>query len=891
MLSGESGIGKTALLEDAIDSAPDLRFISITGFESEIDLGFAAIHQLLAPDAALIGELAPPQRTALRVAFGLEVGPPPDRFLVGLGVLTLLARAAADQPLICIIDDAQWLDLESSHSLTFVARRLYADRIGLIFAVRTPSARAEEFEQLRTLSLRGLPEAAARQLLDSVVEGVLQDHVAERLISETEGNPLALLELTSEFTAGELASRTLALEPLPLSRRLEVHFLRQVRQLGPDAQAMLLLASVDSSGGPAELWTAAAHLGIDPDAAAFSCEASGLLDLSGAIRFRHPLIRSAVYHSVTDMERRRAHAALADAGDTVGDQDRRIWHRAAAVVGPDEGIASELERAADRARARGRYAAWAALLGRAAQLTPDDPHRAQRELAVAEAELTAGNPTTAREVIDQALPRLTDDHTRGLAQRLEGAILFATGRPSEAVPVLAEASRTLASDESLARHTMLEAYEAAIWAGPGETQEMARTVTSFPPPEGEPTVGDSLREGFGARFTVGYDAGVGSLRLAIAALRADDLDPAEGLRWFSLGIIAAGSLWDDRALLDLSVRFVTLARRLGALTALPMALTFRNGADFLAGRLDDVDARADEARDIAVATGNSGLMSDDLARRGRTNAFRGKVDEARAGGMVQIRESVAQGQRGSAGFGQYIVTLAEICAGRYDAALASAQITVDEDYAYITELTLPELVEAAVRVGQHNTAALACATLSDRALASGTDWALGLRGRCLALVSESKSQAEDAYREAIFHLKQSTAAVDLARTHLLFGEWLRRRKRRRDAREQLHVAYDLFSSMGAENFAARTAAELVASGEQVRRQSPKTSHDLTPQEARVAELAAEGLSNNQIATQLFLSPSTVDYHLRKLYRKLNVTSRTQLVRYLFEHASARPTTK
>jgi DNA-binding CsgD family transcriptional regulator len=663
-----------------------------------------------------------------------------------------------------------------------------------------------------------------------------------------------------------------------VGQRLRDRFLRQVRDLPPDAQAFVLLAAADVTGERGWLWRAAVQAGIDPDAAA--ADAAGVLELAGSsVRFRHPLLRSAVYHGATDSERRGAHTALSETAGCEAGLDRRTWHRAAAAIAPDEEIAAELQHAAERASGRGGYAAAAALLRRSAELTPGDGVRAEREVAMADAELRVGHAEQARELVRAAIPRLADDVARGLAKRLNGQIRFAEGSAAEAAAILADASRELAPDARLARDTILEALEAAVWAGPGETREIVSAARDLPAAASPPAVTDLLLEGFCARFTAGYDASVGPLRAAVAALRADDLDPAVGLRWFALGVQAAGSLWDEQAVFDLSDRWVRAARGLGALTVLPVALAFLAISDWLTGRFVDADAQWAEMRDLLAEGRSPRMLGIDSGGYGLLLEYRGHLTEARAAGVAQVHESTARGQRAPADVGRYIVAVADLFGGDYAGASSTALSVVDDNIAFTSEATLPELVEAAARAGHCQAAGAAYETLSKRTLAAGTPWALGVRARCQALLDENGT-AEDAYRESLSQLARSRVTVELARTHLLYGQWLRRAKRRRDARQELRAAQDMFAAMGADRFAELAGTELRATGERARARTPQTSYDLTPQEAHIAGLAAGGASNNEIAAQLFISPSTVDYHLRKVYRKLNVTSRAQLARSL-----------
>ena len=882
VLRGGPGVGKSTLLKYAVAAAPDLRVCGIAGVESEISMEFGGLHQLLVPCLARLDDLPPPQRAALRVAFGQDEGPPPGRFLVGLATLTLLSRAAEEQPLLCIVDDAHWLDPESAQVLGFVARRLYADRVAFIACVGEPAAQ-QVFEQFPTITVDGLPDAEARKLLSSVTGGALSAQAVDRILADTRNNPLALVELGTQYTADQLSGRAGLPEPLPLGQRLQEHFLRQVRSLPPDAQAFALLAAADPGGERDRLWRAAAQAGVDPDAASAETAEAGVLEFPGhSVRFRYPLLRSAVYHGASTVDRRHAHRALSEAGNS----ELRVWHLAAAAIIPDEELAAELQHTAERAGTRGGYAARAALLRRSADLTPDDARRAEREVALAEARLMAGDPVGAQNVLSGALPRLTNKTARGQAQRLEGAIRFAQGHAAEAARILASASQALADDDRMARDTMLMALQAAIWAGPAQTREIARAARVFPRvPEASASVGDLLLEGYSARFTLGYQAAVQPFRAAVAALLADDLDPVLCLRWFALGTAAAGSLWDDQATIDLSDRWVKMARAAGAFTTLPVALTFNAVSESMAGHFREADTRWALMLEALTVSSSPGVLGVNSGSSGLLLAYRGQLTEARATGLAQVRESAARGQGGPADIGRYIVAVADLFGGDYAAAMSYAQTVIEDDPAYTAEAALPELIQAAVRAGDYEAAATAHKTLSERALAAGTPWALGLRARCEALLAEG-ADAEGCYLESISQLKRCRMAVDLARAHLLYGQWLRRAKRRRDARQELRTAHDMFAAMGADRLAEWAAAELRASGERARARSPETAVDLTPQEVRVADLAGAGASDSEIAAQLFISPSTVDYHLRKVFRKLNVTSRTQLASRLLSGPAA-----
>jgi DNA-binding CsgD family transcriptional regulator len=878
VIRGAPGVGKTALLGYAADAAPDMGICGVIGIESEIDLEFAGLHELLIPFIRDIEDLPGPQHQAMRVAFGMDEGPPPDRFLVGLAALTLLARAAEDRPVLCLIDDAQWLDIESAHVLAFVARRLYADRVGMVVVLDEPAA-ADTFEQFPEVRVGGLPAAEAGQLLRSVAGAPVEDRVLDRILADTDCNPLALMEIGTEFTPDELANWASRPEPVPLSRRLVDRFSRHVRDLDPDTQAFLLLAAVGVACDRPPLWHAARRGGIDADAAAANAESAGLVELSASsVRFRHPLIRSAVYHGAADQDRRRAHLLLAEA--TSGqDPDLQAWHNGAAATGPDEGVASELEHAAGRAQARGGYAARAALLRRSVELTPDDGRQARRQLALADAELRGGHPDTARDLADTALGRLADPVARAAGERLQGEILFVLGDPAESAKALADAARTLGPDRAVGRETMAMAMWASVWAGPAQTRDIAAAAAICPhQPRSEASVADLLLEGYEARFTAGYGTAVAPLRAAISALRSADFEP-ETLGLYSMGAVAAGSLWDADGLLDITANHVRAGRARGALISLPVALGLRAIADWLVGRLADAQDRWTEMREIIAASRSRPVLGVDSRGEGLVLVYTGRVAAAKAAGAAQMRESTARGQGGVADIGRSIAAIADMCDRDYDSACSAATIVADHDPAFTAEAILPELIEAACRSDRRQEALKAFSILSERTLAAGTPWALGVRSRCAALI-ENGDRAEDAYREAISQLQRSPARVELARSHLLYGQWLRRAKRRREARDQLRAACDMFDAMGAEAFTDIASAELSATGERARARTPETTFDLTPQEARIAGLAAEGGTNNEIAAELFVSPRTVEYHLGKVFRKLGVTTRAQLARRL-----------
>jgi DNA-binding CsgD family transcriptional regulator len=874
VLRGGHGVGKTTLVDYAVGAASGFRISAIAGVESDINLPYGAVHQLLIPFLPLVDDLAVPQRQALQAAFGLATGPPPERFLVGLACLTLLSRAAADQPVLCAVDDAQWIDAESALALGFVARRLYADRLGMILTVGDADEPAA-LKQLPTIDVGGLPEDVAADLLRSVAGMPLERQVVDRVVADTERNPLALAEVGSHFTAAELAARAYLPEPMPLGRQLQERYLRRVRRLPADVQEFLLLLAADASGDRSRVRDAAAAAGIDADGAESAAEAAELTEASGNwVRFRYPLIRAAVYHGASDASRRRAHHWLGEAAGRRRDADWQVWHRAAAADEPGESLAADLQAAAKRAKDRGACFATAALLRRSVALTPDDGVRARREVGLARAELVIGHAGMAQEMARNALPRVPDDAARGRAKVVIGEALFAQGRDAEAADVLADAAVALAANPAASADALLAALGAAMWTGSAKIDKIA-LVTPPSPPAASLRVSDLLLAGYQARFTNGYEAAAATLRAAVDALRADDLDLVASLRWFELGAVAAGSLWDDQALIDIAGRWVRVARRLGAVTLLPLALGFLAFADCLTGRLDQAADRWAEMRELMAASQNPSMLGIDSRSEGMLLAYRGEIARARAAGLAQIRESTARGQGLFADIGRTIVAIADLRAGQCEAAVDAALPVVQDNPPFMAETILPELIEAAVRSDNQDVALSAFATLEERTRAAGTPWALGVRARCQALLDDG-SDTEAAYIEAISQLERSHAAVDLARAHLQYGQWLRRAKRRREARQQLRTAEDMFHAMGAAPFAEQARSELRATGERARARSPETEFDLTPQESRVANLAAGGLTNSEIAEQLFISPSTVEYHLGKVFRKLGVRSRTEL---------------
>jgi DNA-binding CsgD family transcriptional regulator len=875
VVRGEPGIGKTALLEYAADTAQDFRVARAEGVESEMELPFAALHQLCARMLDRLDQLPAPQRDALGVAFGLRAGSAPDRFLVGLAVLSLLSDVATSQPLLCLIDDAQWLDQASAQVVAFVARRLDAESVAMIFGTRD-SGFTGNLVGLPELMLTGLLDADARALLASVLPGRLDELVRDRIIAESRGNPLALLELPHGATAAELAGGFDVAGPLPVTGRIEQMFLRRIAPLPAETQLLLLLAAAEPVGDPALLWRAAGNLGIGTDAAA-PAEAGGLLALAARVTFRHPLVRSAVYQAAPADDRRRAHEAIAQVTDPGTDPDRRAWHRAQAAAGPNEDVAAELERSAGRAQARGGLAAAAAFLERSARLTPDPGRQAQRALAGAQAKYQAGAFNAALELLATSQSGPLDALQSARADLLRGQIEFASRRGSDAPPLLLKAAESLERlDERLARDTYLEALFAAVVAGRlalgGGSREVAEAARAAPPAPRPPRPPDLLLDGLVLVITEGYPAGAPVLKEAVSAFSRADAYVEEGLRWLWQVCHGAGLLWDYDSWDMLSARQAQLARDAGALTALPFALITRAGVHLFAGEFTVAASLVAEVESVTEATGSTIAPYGPLALA----AFRGRQAEAADLIEAGTKDAERRGEGEGLTFIQWATAVLFNGLARYGDALAPAQLATEDSPADLfTHWALPELIEAATRSGAPDRAVAALRRLSAIAQASGTDWALGVEARSRALVSEDES-AETHYREALDRLGRTRLRVELGRAHLLYGEWLRRQNRRIDARQELHTAHQMFAAMGAGGFSERAARELRATGERVRKPVAGTPAQLTGREAQIARLASEGLTNPEIAAQLFMSPRTVEYHLGKVFLKLAISSRNQL---------------
>jgi DNA-binding NarL/FixJ family response regulator len=874
VVRGEAGVGKTALLRYCARQASGFRVARIAGVESEMELPFAGLHQLCAPVLGRLGALPEPQQVALGVALGLSSGPAPDRFLVGLAALGLLAEVAAERPLLCLVDDAQWLDGASGQVLGFVARRLLAESVAIVFGLRDPT-RGRELSGLPELRLAGLPENDARALLATVIPGRLDERVRDRLIAETRGNPLAILELPRGLAATQLPGAFGLAGAHALSGRIEESFLRRLEALPEETRLLLLVAAAEPVDDPLLVWRAAERLGIGLSAATAD-ETEGLLVIGEHVAFLHPLVRSAVYRSASLGERRAVHRTLAQVTDAEVDADRRAWHLAAAAPAPDEEVAFELERSAGRAQARGGLAAAAAFLRRSVALTRDPARRVDRALAAAQASLHAGAFDAALELLATAEAGMPDELQCARVDLLRGQVASATAGTDAPAQLLKAARRLEPLDPDLARETYLDAWGAALFAGRlargGDLLDVSRAARGAPPPTSAPHPSDLLLDGLAALVTEGRPAAAPALKRAVSAFRGDRISVDKGLQWGVLASSAAVELWDFESWDAVITRQMELARDAGALAPLSIAL---NGEGIVVTWRGDFAAAARvilEADAVTEATGTriapyGGLL---LA------ALQGREDEAGALIDATIKDATAGGEGLAVQYAQWTTAILYNGLGRYGDALAAAeQATEVTPELFIAIWALPELIEAAIRSGNADLAPTALERLVESADASATDWGLGIVARSRALLSEREA-AEDCYAEAIDRLSRTRLRVELARAQLLYGEWLRRQGRRTDARTRLRTAHEMLDTIGMKAFAERARRELVATGEKVRKRTVETRDELTPQEQQIARLARDGLSNPEIGARLFLSPRTVEWHLKKVFTKLEISSRMGL---------------
>jgi DNA-binding CsgD family transcriptional regulator len=879
VVRGEAGIGKTALLDYAAGAARDVNLVRVAGVESELELAFAVLHQLCTPILDRLPLLPEPQRGALATAFGLRSGPPPDQFLVGLGVLSLLSEAAEERPLVCLVDDGHFMDRASSQALGFVARRLMAEPVLLVIAVREPGA---ELHGLPDLAVDGLSNEHARELLDLVLRRPVDERVLERFLDEARGNPLALLELPRDYSVADLVDGSHLPVASSLASRIQEVFRRQITELPAGTRLLLRVAAADPVGDPTRVWLAGQRLGVPAEAATPAIEA-GLIEFATWVRFRHPLVRSAVYHAASLGERQAVHRALAEATDPEADPDRHAWHRAQASPGPDEDVAAALARSARRAQDRGGLAAAAAFLHRAATLTPDPTSRARRLLDAARAKRDAGDLPAALELLSAADAGPPEERRAAEAQHLRGQVIYEQRRGREAAGLLLGAARRLEPfDAGLAREAYMQALGAALWTGeseqPGILREIATAARTAPPRSAPPRAADVLLDGLAIRLTEGHAAAAPTLahalRLILDLGLGTDLDVGRYL-WlvgYRAGAIVAGELWDDDAWHTLAARQVEVARNAGALVQLQFALNYLAWTHIESGDLTTAAHLIEEDRLIGEAIGAPpvGYCALDLA------AWRGDVAAA-----VELIETTTQ-LAAVHGLGR-LRSLADHASavlhnglGRHAAARDAALRAFQRDEVGYDTFIGAELAEAASRTGDRVAVTAVLDRLSERARAVPTQWALGTEA-CVRALADDGVTADDCYRQSIERLGRTRRRAHLARVHLLYGEWLRRERRRTDARRHLRLAYELLTAMGADGFAERARRELLATGETVRRRTADAAVvELTAQEAQIARLVREGLSNPEISTRLYVSPRTVEWHLGNVFTKLDIRSRRQL---------------
>ena len=874
VLCGDPGMGKTVLLEYLAGraSGAGLRVARAVAVQSEMELAFAGLHQLCAPMLGRAERLPAPQRDALRTAFGLAAGPPPDRFFVGLAVLSLLSEVAGDRPLVCLVDDAQWLDRASAQALGIAARRLAADPVGLVFAAREPGA---ELAGLPELEVGGLPDEDARALLDSALAAPLDERVRDLIVAETRGNPLALLELPRGLGPAELAGGFGLPGAAPLTGRIEDSFARQLDALSADTRRLVQLAAADPSGDWVLVWRAAGRLGIPVQAGRPAVEA-GLVEFGAQVRFRHPLVRSAAYRSAAIPDRQQMRAALAEATDPAVDPDRRAWHRAQATPGPDEEVAAELERSAGRAQARGGLAAAAAFLERAVALTADPARHADRVLAAAQASMQAGAFGKAQQLLTTAEAGPLDEFASARVDLLRGQIALAMGHGSDAPPLLLKAAKRLEPlNRDLARDTYLSALMAAAFAGhlagAGALSEVSRAARALPPPEQPSRPLDLLLDGLALLAIDGPGAAAPALRQAVSAFASADAPAQELLEFGLMAHGAAIALWDEDCWRTILVRQVRLARDVGALDQLPIHLLGLAYDDIWRGDFEAAGSLIAEANAVCEATGIRIAPFAALFLA----ALRGNQAEAAPLFEATLTAAEAGGQGSYGTQAHWAAAILHNGLGRYADALAAAEQAAQDANPWVSTWVLPELIEAAVRTGSTRAAPAVLERLAETTQAGGTDFGLGLEARSRALLNRGDA-AEGWYREAIDRLGRTPLRPELARAHLLYGEWLRHEGRRVDARGQLRTAHDMFAAMGMEAFAGRARRELIATGEKVRKRSVETHSQLTPQEEQIARLARDGRTSPQIGAQLFLSARTVEWHLGKIFAKLGIGSRREL---------------
>jgi DNA-binding CsgD family transcriptional regulator len=886
VVTGEAGIGKTALLDDTVTAAEGFRVLRIAGTEAERELPFAALHQLCEPVFGQLDRLPVPQRTALSITFGLRTGATPEPFLVALAVLTLLSEVAEERPLLCVIDDAQWLDEASTRALAFVGRRLLAESIVMLFGVREAgSAPARHLCDLPELRLSGLRDNDARALLASVLRWPLDADIRETVLAEARGNPLALLELPVNRSPVSVAGGFRLPEVRHVPERIEASFLRRIEDLPGDARLLLLLAAADPLGDATMLWRAAARLGLGRQACR-PLEAAGLLRVGPRVLFRHTLVRSAAYRSAASANRLRVHRALAEVTSKTADPDRHAWHRAHATAERNEVIAGELAASAGRAQRRGGIAAAAAFLEQAAELTADRGLRADRQLAAAHAKYQAGSPEAAAVLLAAAGAGPADPLRAARISLLRGQMAFASAtRSTEAPRLLLETARQFDGlDVVRARQTYLEAFAGAVFAGRFSAgaglAEVAAAARQAPPPGPRAGAADLLLDGLALLYTDGWDTAVPLIRRALVGFRRGEVADDNAVHLLYVVSHAAHATWDDDAWQHLTERNLRLARDRGKLAGLTFILYQRLALHLHRGDISEAATLVDEVDAVGVVTGDREPPVAALA----VAAWRG--DDAEVSRLLPV----VTGALTRRGQGAVLMAMHMFTAvlhngrGRYsDARAAAEEATTYRLETGFANWALVELVEAAARCGDRTGAERALARLTARTAPSGSPWGLGVEARSRALLAEGAA-AEALYREAIDQLSRCRGAFALARAHLLYGEWLRAEGRAAEALGPLETAHKMFESFGAEAFTSRAGRELALAGAPVRSRGAGACAALTAQERQIARRARDGQSNTEIGAELFLSGRTVEWHLRKVFAKLGISSRRELTGVLSEEA-------
>lgn len=878
VLRGEPGIGKTALLEDACEQAKDMHVLPARGVESESDLPFAGIHQLIRPALHLIDQLPAPQAGALQGALGLANGSANHRFLISAGCLSLLSELARQKPVLCLVDNAQWLDAPSADALLFVARRLEAESIAMLFATRESKATRFDARDLEGLELRGLDFESAASLLARLCDEEIDPAVRDVLIEQSGGNPLALVELPSSLSPSQLSGEEALPGTLPLTREVERLFLERVRRLPDPTQRLLLIVAADDTEQLGTVMRAAEAIGIREEALE-PAERAGVVSVRGtSLEMRHPLVRSAVYQRAPSRDRRAAHLALAEALDGELESDHRAWHRAAAATGPDAGVAAELESTADRAQLRSGHASAATALVRAAELSIDTPSRARRLVAAAGAAWHAGQPERALSLLDQAGPMVKDAPVRAELCHVRGEIEFRCRHVVDAYETLMTGAAEAAPlDSRKALEMLFDAANAGAYAGDyARVAEAGLRAAAL-------SLGDNSADG----LLVGLLIGVGGLqesktadelpRILEAIAHSDDFDEPRWLIWAAGGAQVVG---DAAKAADLLRRAVALARASGQREKLIPALASFVLDGMIEGR-HAVAAEAAEGLELARDARLRNPTSIFLAVLAWLAAVRGQNEECRAFAAEASESAQATGNALASSIAKWARSLLDLTRGRPKETLthlAAVREGPGVGHPYIALLSTPDLVEASVRTGLRKHARAAFAALERFAQPGAPPWSRALAARCRALLAQGE-EAEGEFVDALRFHAESNRPFDRARTALLFGEFLRRDRRRTDAREHLRSALDGFEQVAAEPWAKRARAELRASGVTARKRDPSTINRLTPQELQIARFVAEGLSNKEVAAQLFLSPRTIDYHLRRVFVKLEITSRTQLARF------------